>query len=56
MSLSAEQAGFSRNPSGKTPPPAPSAAYAKRFVHVILSLLLLELEPFLERASYKATV
>ncbi|KAI0262864.1 hypothetical protein BC834DRAFT_939187 [Gloeopeniophorella convolvens] len=30
MSLSAEQAGFSRNPSGKTPPPAPSAAYAKR--------------------------
>ncbi|KAI9508840.1 hypothetical protein F5148DRAFT_839232 [Russula earlei] len=30
MSLSADQAGFSRNPSGKTPPPAPSAAYAKR--------------------------
>lgn len=30
MSLSAEQAGFSRNPSGKTPPPAPSAAFAKR--------------------------
>ncbi|KAI0062381.1 hypothetical protein BV25DRAFT_680875 [Artomyces pyxidatus] len=30
MSLSAEPAGFSRNPSGKTPPPAPSAAYAKR--------------------------
>ncbi|KAH9057094.1 hypothetical protein EDB83DRAFT_2506783 [Lactarius deliciosus] len=29
MSLSAEQA-FSRNPSGKTPPPAPSAAFAKR--------------------------
>jgi hypothetical protein len=54
MSLSAEQAGFSRNPSGKTPPPAPSAAYAKRFVHVTLSLLLPEL--FLERASYRATV
>ncbi|KAA1471339.1 hypothetical protein DENSPDRAFT_106828 [Dentipellis sp. KUC8613] len=30
MSLSAEPAGFSRNPSGKTPPPAPSAAFAKR--------------------------
>ncbi|KAI0317820.1 hypothetical protein OF83DRAFT_97653 [Amylostereum chailletii] len=30
MSLSAEPAAFSRNPSGKTPPPAPSAAYAKR--------------------------
>ena len=54
MSLSAEQPGFSRNPSGKTPPPAPSAAYAKRFVLVILSFLLPEF--FLERASYRATV
>ncbi|THH09485.1 hypothetical protein EW146_g8674 [Bondarzewia mesenterica] len=30
MSLSAEPVGFSRTPSGKTPPPAPSAAFAKR--------------------------
>ncbi|KAI0049693.1 hypothetical protein FA95DRAFT_1604162 [Auriscalpium vulgare] len=30
MSLSAESASFTRNPSGKTPPPAPSAAFAKR--------------------------
>src|SRR6266850_911508 len=48
MSLSAEQAAFSRNPSGKTPPPAPSAAYAKRFVHVIFNASA-SLNPFRAR-------
>ena len=33
MSLSASQDNaFLKNPSGKTPPPAPSAGYAKRYV------------------------
>jgi hypothetical protein len=55
MSLSAEQAGFSRNPSGKTPPPAPSAAFAKRSVVYLISSLILPYS-LLERASFKVMV
>src|SRR5882762_10227462 len=49
MSLSAEQAGFSRNPSGKTPPPAPSEAFAKRFVPSVWTLLFFSSIPFRAR-------
>ena len=53
MSLSASDnnGSYSRVPSGKTPPPAPSAAFAKRYISFFLGAVLTDLVVFRARES-----